>query len=115
MAARKKAATVKTPKGMPPALAAYWKKKATGAAKPAAAGKKAATKKAARKNSNGNWIQGAIKRPGALSGKAKAAGMSTSAYASKVTRKGSKASTATKRQANLAKTLANLRGGKKRK
>ena len=51
------------------------------------------------------WIQGAIKRPGAFKAKAKAAGMSTSAYANKVTKKGSKASTRTKRQANLAKQL----------
>lgn len=56
-----------------------------------------------------NWIAGAIKHPGAFSKKAKAAGMSTSAYASKVTKKGSKASETTKRQANLAKTLGKLR------
>lgn len=57
----------------------------------------------------GNWIQGAIKRPGAFSAKAKAAGMSTSAFAAKVTKPGSKASTLTKRQANLAKTLGKMR------
>jgi len=57
------------------------------------------------------WIAGAIKRPGAFTKKAKAAGMSVSAYATKVTKKGSKASTRTKRQASLAKTL---RGFKKR-
>jgi len=56
-----------------------------------------------------NWIQGAIKRPGAFKAKAKKAGMSTSAYASKVTKKNSKASTRTKRQAALAKTLRKLR------
>ncbi len=56
-----------------------------------------------------NWIKGAIKRPGAFKAKAKRAGMSTSAYASKVTAPGSKASTRTKRQANLAKTLSKLR------
>jgi len=55
------------------------------------------------------WIQKAIKRPGALTRKAKKAGMSVSAYARKVTKKGSKASTRTKRQANLAKTLRKLR------
>ena len=59
--------------------------------------------------SGGNWIQGAIKRPGAFSAKAKAAGMSTAAYAAKVTKPGSKASTLTKRQANLAKTLGKMR------
>lgn len=56
-----------------------------------------------------NWIQGAIKRPGAFRAKAKKAGMSTGAYASKVTKKGSKASARTRRQANLAKTLGGLR------
>lgn len=56
-----------------------------------------------------NFIKGAIKRPGAFSAKAKKAGMSTSRYASKVLKKGSKASTRTKRQAALAKTLSRLR------
>jgi len=51
------------------------------------------------------WIQSAIRRPGAFTKKAKAAGMSVSEYANKVTKAGSKASTQTKRQANLAKTL----------
>lgn len=55
------------------------------------------------------WIQKAIKNPGAFSKKAKAAGMSTSAYAAKVTKPGSKASATTKRQANLAKTLSKMR------
>ena len=53
-----------------------------------------------------HWISGAIKHPGDFSKKAKEAGMSTSAFAAKVTKKGSNASTQTKRQANLAKTLA---------
>jgi hypothetical protein len=55
------------------------------------------------------WIQKAIKRKGAFSRKAKRAGMSTSAYASKVLKKGSKASTQTKRQAALAQTLSRMR------
>jgi hypothetical protein len=55
------------------------------------------------------WIQGAIKRPGAFTAKAKKAGMSVSEYASKVGKPGSKASTQTKRQAALAKTLSKLR------
>lgn len=55
------------------------------------------------------WIRKAIKRPGALTRKAKKAGMSVSKYSRKVTKKGSKASTRTKRQANLAKTLKKLR------
>lgn len=56
-----------------------------------------------------NWIQGAIKRPGAFKAKAQAAGMSTAAYADKALAKGSTASTRTKRQAALAKTLSGLR------
>ncbi len=51
------------------------------------------------------WIQGAIKRPGAFTAKAKAAGMSVGGYADKVTKAGSKADTRTKKQASLAKTL----------
>ena len=56
-----------------------------------------------------NWIAGAIKRPGAFKAKAKAAGMSTAAYAGKVLKKGSRASARTKRQAVLAKTFSGLR------
>jgi hypothetical protein len=59
------------------------------------------------------WIQKAIKRPGAFTKKAKAAGMSVSEYAAKVTKKGSKASARTKRQANLAKTLKKMHKKKK--
>lgn len=55
------------------------------------------------------WIQSAIKRPGSFSRKAKAAGSSVSAYARNVTKKGSRASTRTKRQANLALTLSKMR------
>lgn len=55
-----------------------------------------------------DWIAGAIKRPGAFKAKAKRAGMSTSAYASKV-RSSSTASARTKRQAALAQTLAKMR------
>jgi len=59
------------------------------------------------------WIQGAIKRPGAFTKKAKKAKMSVSKYASKVLKKGSKASTRTKKQAALARTLSKLRKRKK--
>jgi len=59
-----------------------------------------------------NWIKGAIKRPGAFSAKAKAAGKSTAGYAKSVLKEGSKASTRTKRQAALAQTLSKLRSGK---
>ena len=57
------------------------------------------------KSGGGDWIQGAIKRPGAFTKKAKDAGMSVSKYANKVLKKGRDASTRTKKQANLAKTL----------
>jgi len=61
------------------------------------------------------WIQRATPEEtrGDFSKKAKKAGMSTSAYATKVTKKGSKVSDKTKKQAQLAKTLAKMR--KKRK
>ena len=59
------------------------------------------------------WIQKAIKRPGAFTAKAKRAKMSVSEYINKVLSKKSKASTRTKRQALLAKTLKKL--AKKRK
>ena len=42
---------------------------------------------------------------GAFSAKAKKAGMSTAAYASKVLKKGSTASAATKKQANFARNV----------
>lgn len=61
-----------------------------------------------------NFIQKAIKRPGAFKAKAKAAGKSTSAYAQSVLKKGSHASTRTKRQAALAQTLASLRPPKRK-
>ena len=56
----------------------------------------------------GKWIKGAIKRPGAFKAKAKRAGMGTKSYAKKVLKKGSKASTRTKRQASLALTLRKM-------
>ena len=58
------------------------------------------------------WIQGAIKRPGAFSAKAKAAGKSTAAFARSALKEGSRASTRTKRQAALAQTLSKIRSGK---
>ena len=58
------------------------------------------------------WIQKAIKRPGAFTAKAKKAGMSVSEYASSVLKEGSQASTRTKRQAVLAKTLRRFGKGK---
>lgn len=55
------------------------------------------------------WIQGAIQHPGALTRKAKAAGMSLGAY---ITHPPKTISPTTKRQVNLAKTLGRLRRGK---
>lgn len=54
------------------------------------------------------FIQKAIQHPGAFTEKAEKAGMGVQAYAKKVTGPKSKASTQTKRQGNLAKTLSKL-------
>lgn len=56
-----------------------------------------------------NWIKDAIKRPGALTKKAKAAGMGTSAYA----KAHAKDKGLTGKQARFAKVLAGFRKGKK--
>jgi hypothetical protein len=58
-----------------------------------------------------NWIQKAInpKHKGVFTAKAKAHGMSVGAFANSVLKEGSKASTQTKRQASLAKTLRGLK------
>ena len=56
-----------------------------------------------------NWIKSAIKHPGSFTKQAKSAGMSVSAFASKVTKPGSHASATTRRRATLAKTLSALR------
>jgi hypothetical protein len=52
------------------------------------------------------WIQGAIKHPGALTRKAKAAGMTVGAY---MAHPPTQISSTTRRQINLAKTLKRLR------
>jgi hypothetical protein len=52
------------------------------------------------------WIQKAIKRPGALTAKAKAAGKSVSEY---IANPPKNISTTTKRQIALAKTLRRMR------
>jgi hypothetical protein len=62
-----------------------------------------------------NWIQGAIKRPGAFTAKAKKKGLSSAAMASKVTANPSKYSKLTVQQANLAKTLSKINKKKKSK
>ena len=70
---------------------------------------------AGKKKKGKKWIKKAIKRPGAFKKKASKAGMSTSAYSTKVLKKGSTASTRTKRQAALAKTLGKMRKKKRNK
>ncbi len=56
-----------------------------------------------------DWIQGAVKRPGAFTRKAKAAGMSVPEFAKHVDANKSKYSTRTERQANLAQTFASMK------
>jgi len=60
-----------------------------------------------------NWIQSAIKRPGAFTAKAKRAGVSVAKYAQAVLSGTVKADTTTKRQAALARTLSRLRRRRK--
>jgi hypothetical protein len=72
---------------------------------------KAVTGKKAGKKTNKKWIKKAIKKPGAFKAKAKKAGMSTKEYAAKVLKKDSKASSKTKKQANLAETFSKMRRG----
>ena len=52
-----------------------------------------------------HWIKNAIRRPGALTEKAKKARMSLSQFENRALKRGSRASTRTKREAQLAKTL----------
>ena len=59
------------------------------------------------------WIQKAKLKKGAFTKKANAAGMSVQAYANKVLKKGSKATTTTKRQASLAKTFKKMASRRK--
>lgn len=60
----------------------------------------------------GKPIGQVVKRPGAFTAKANAAGMPVQKFAAKVTSPTSKASTTTKKQAVLAKTFAKMRKGK---
>lgn len=65
------------------------------------------------KNGKGNWIKGAIKKPGAFSAQADKAGMSTAEFANEVTSNPGDYSGKTVKRAQLAKTLAGLRKKKK--
>jgi hypothetical protein len=69
----------------------------------------------AAKKKEDKWIQGAIKRPGAFTAKAKKAGKSVAGYASAVTKNPEKYSKTTVRQANLAKTLRKISANRKKK
>jgi hypothetical protein len=68
---------------------------------------------AAKKDSK--WIQGAIKRPGAFTAKAKKAKKSVAGYAAAVTKNPERYSKTTVRQANLAKTLRKISAKRKSK
>ena len=56
-----------------------------------------------------NWIQGAVKRPGAFTKKAKSHDMGVQQFASYVDKNPNKFDTRTKRQANLAQTFASMK------
>ena len=56
-----------------------------------------------------DWIQKAVKRPGAFTRKAKAAGQSVQQFAKTVDDNPNKYSTRTKKQANLAQTFASMK------
>jgi hypothetical protein len=65
---------------------------------------------------NKNWIQGAIKKPGAFTAQKdkynrgnKGRNLSTNQFANKVLKPGSSYSATTKRRANLAKTLGRMK------
>jgi hypothetical protein len=62
-----------------------------------------------------NWIKDAIKRPGAFGKKAKAADMSTAAYANKVMSNKEDFSKLDVKQASLAKTLMGFNKPKKKR
>ncbi|NDB59899.1 hypothetical protein EB001_15845 [bacterium] len=62
-----------------------------------------------------NWIQGAIKHPGAFTKKAEERGMSVKEFAAKVTANPDEYDKTTVKQANLAKTLSKLRKHKQSK
>jgi len=62
----------------------------------------------ARKKTNRLNISKAVKRPGALTAKAKAAGKSVSRFITDTLKAGSKASKLTKQQARFAKTLRKI-------
>jgi len=69
----------------------------------------------ATKKNNKKWIQGAIKRPGAFTAKAKRRKMTVSQFAAAVRKNPNKYDATTRRQANLAVTLKKISKNKKKK
>ena len=63
---------------------------------------------AKKKASSDKWIQGAIKRPGAFTAKAKKAGKSVAGMASAVSKNPERYSPLARKQASLAKTLRKI-------
>ena len=59
------------------------------------------------------WMQGAVKRPGAFTRKAKAAGKSVAGYAAAVKSNPKGYSTLTRQQANFARTATRIARRKK--
>jgi len=56
-----------------------------------------------------NWINGAVKRPGAFTKKAKARGLSVAAFAAKVRANPDRYDARTRKQASLARMLRKMR------
>jgi len=81
---------------------------AQGATPAAGAGSQVGAMAEEMDESGEKWIQGAIKHPGAFTKKAKAHGMSTSAFASKVLGNKEDYPAKTEKQAQLAKTLRKM-------
>ena len=68
---------------------------------------------AAKKNDK-KWIQGAIKRPGAFTAKAKRRNMTVAQFARAVKKNPTRYDVTTRRQANLAVTLRKISKKKKK-
>jgi hypothetical protein len=69
----------------------------------------------ATKKNDKKWIQGAIKRPGAFTAKAKRRKMTVAQFAAAVRKNPSRYDATTRRQANLAVTLRKISKNKKKK
>jgi hypothetical protein len=66
------------------------------------------------KKNDKKWIQGAIKRPGAFTAKAKRRNMTVAQFAQAVKKNPTKYDATTRRQANLAVTLRKISKKKKK-